>query len=460
MSPLTRRRPRRWPWLVAAAALAALAYFIAPAFEWRAPRIELSPDGPYLGGAGLVLQVREEGRGLRRLEVVLVRGGERVVLARRDYDRPVSEDRLEIQAADWRGRLEEGPARLVVIAVDRSLWGWGRGNRARLERPLTVDFTPPQVSPVHVPYYVNLGGSGLVIYRASDAQASELRLAGHVFPAVGGWQGDPHTFAAVFTHPVDAPATARPVIVARDAAGNIARLEVGYRLKPRRYRRRDIRISDGFIRRKVLPLLGGRGTGEDPVRAFLAVNRDLRAANGETLRRLTSRGSPRKLWEGAFLQLPNSKVEARFADRRRYLYRGREIHRAMHMGFDLASVRRVPVPAANHGIVVFAGALGIYGNAVVLDHGLGVYSLYAHLSSWSVRPGQRVARGETLGRSGETGLAGGDHLHFGVYVWGVPVLPVEWWDPHWMRDAVEGPLADLRTLGQAVAAQQPPGGSD
>jgi len=73
---------------------------------------------------------------------------------------------------------------------------------------------------------------------------------------------------------------------------------------------------------------------------------------------------------------------------------------------------------------------------VILDHGMGVQSLYAHLSSISVKAGDMVDKGRELGRSGMTGLAGGDHLHFTMLVNGQMVNPVEWWDPQWIRDRI------------------------
>ena len=87
-------------------------------------------------------------------------------------------------------------------------------------------------------------------------------------------------------------------------------------------------------------------------------------------------------------------------------------------------------------MVVFADFLGIYGNCVILDHGLGVQSLYAHMSTIGVKVGDSVTKGQELGRTGSTGLAGGDHLHFTMLLQGVPVNPVEWWDPHWLQDRV------------------------
>ena len=92
--------------------------------------------------------------------------------------------------------------------------------------------------------------------------------------------------------------------------------------------------------------------------------------------------------------------------------------------------------ASNRGVVLLPTYLGIYGNCVILDHGLGVQSLYAHLSTIDMKEGETVEKGQTIGRTGSTGLAGGDHLHFTMLVNGVAVNPVEMWDPHWMEDRV------------------------
>ena len=93
--------------------------------------------------------------------------------------------------------------------------------------------------------------------------------------------------------------------------------------------------------------------------------------------------------------------------------------------------------AANSGRVAFEGDLGIYGNCVLVDHGLGVTSLYGHLSRLDVAAGDRVSRGQTLGLSGDTGLAGGDHLHFAILVGGTYVDPLEWWDAKWVQTHVD-----------------------
>src|SRR4030095_6630855 len=139
-------------------------------------------------------------------------------------------------------------------------------------------------------------------------------------------------------------------------------------------------------------------------------------------------------------------VESAFADHRTYLYNGKEVDQQVHLGFDLASVTNNPIVAANRGKVLFADELGIYGNCVIIDHGMGVQSLYGHLSSIEVKAGQDVEKEQTLGRSGITGLAGGDHLHFTMLVNGHMVNPVEWWDSHWIEDRL---LRKLRAVGSS-----------
>jgi len=183
-------------------------------------------------------------------------------------------------------------------------------------------------------------------------------------------------------------------------------------------------VSDAFFKRVVPPILEARlphasvGTPEQRLEAFLRINGDVRRANDTQIEELARTTSPEKMWRAAFTRMGRAKSEAVFADHRTYVYGGREIDQQVHLGADLASTRGAAVTASNTGRVVFAGVLGIYGNCVVIDHGMGVQSLYAHLSSVTVEAGDRVNRGETIGRSGSTGMAGGDHLHFAVLVAG------------------------------------------
>jgi murein DD-endopeptidase MepM/ murein hydrolase activator NlpD len=200
-----------------------------------------------------------------------------------------------------------------------------------------------------------------------------------------------------------------------------------------------VELSEAFLNKVVpeimsqTPELQDRGNLLDN---YLAINRDLRQKNAEALLELAQKPGQEMLWSKPFVAIPNGKVMAGFADSRTYLHQGNVVDRQTHLGYDLAVTRRAPVPAANDGIVALARYFGIYGNAVVINHGCGIMSLYGHLSNIGVTPGQKVARGDTIGQTGETGLAGGDHLHFAVILNGLPVNPVEWWDGHWIADRI------------------------
>ena len=243
-------------------------------------------------------------------------------------------------------------------------------------------------------------------------------------------------------------------VFARDPAGNETRVDLDHRTFPKNFRRRRITVGDDFIQR-VVPAIAEQSDAarallsnvpeDDLVTRYVRINTDLRQENAEYLLALAEKTEPRLLWQGPFRQLGNSQVESGFADHRTYLYDGREIDQQVHLGFDLAATANVAILASNHGVVIHADFLGIYGNCVVVDHGMGLQSLYAHLSSIGVQVGDAVAQGQEIGRSGMTGLAGGDHLHFTMLLHGRPVTPIEWWDPHWVEDRVARKIARANT---------------
>jgi murein DD-endopeptidase MepM/ murein hydrolase activator NlpD len=197
---------------------------------------------------------------------------------------------------------------------------------------------------------------------------------------------------------------------------------------------------------------------DDLVQGYLSVNRDLRKSTEMRLRDATRQSDPVPHWQAnGLLRMPNAAPLSGFADRRTYKHNGAVIDHQTHLGFDLASLKLAAVPAAAAGRVAFVSPLGIYGTTVVLDHGLGLFTLYGHLSTTTVDPNAMVARGDTIGKTGETGLAGGDHLHFSVMIHGIHVDPVEWWDPHWIHDHVDARLAEFpRVPAPAPPAPQNP----
>jgi murein DD-endopeptidase MepM/ murein hydrolase activator NlpD len=445
--------------LVAAVGLLALVFTKAEPF---APTAELATPVDVVGHATPIhLVARDRGTGLAHVEVRLVGSGDAppVVVAERDFPK-VSwngsgrhEATLDLTLDAARAKLPEGPAELQVWVRDYSwLAGFRRG--PRLTQRVIVDLTAPTLEVLSQQHVVRLGGSECAVYKVgSDTAESGVAVGGEFFPGDALFT-DRALRAALFAVPQDSPLSTAPNVVVSDPAGNKRTTKLDVDLRSRRFAEKTLPLSDDFLAKKVPDLLQANGLDPsgDLVEGYLRINRELRATTEERVRAICRESAPEPLWQGAFLRLPDSAPLSGFADRRTYLYRGNPIDHQTHLGFDLASLRGAVIPAGNTGVVAFAGALGIYGNTVILDHGIGLFSLYGHLSEVSVAKGARVARGDPIGKTGDTGLAGGDHLHFSIMVRGVHVDPVEWWDAHWIHDHIEARLA---TYPRAPAGGSP-----
>ena len=243
---------------------------------------------------------------------------------------------------------------------------------------------------------------------------------------------------SLFAFPWDLPADTMPFFFAKNP-GAESKATFWYKVFPKKFRTRDLEIDDKFLE-KVVTQIDPMGSG-DLLPRSLKINSELRKKNNQTLADLRLKTADHFLWTGPFLQLANSKVESQFADKRSYIYKGKKIDEQVHLGFDLSVTQHVAVSAANDGKVVYADDLGIYGNCVVVDHGYGLQSIYGHLSELGVKVGDMVKKSQSLGKSGSTGLAGGDHLHFSMQVDGVQINPVEWWDDHWIHDRIRSKLS-------------------
>lgn len=407
---------------------------------WRqsvpVPRVTGTPP-PQVGTKTPLTFVVEAARGAVALaEVRLVQGGAPVVVARKEQP---DSARVELSVTlDPASGVREGPATLEVWSRDNFWRPLPATPRAGASHQVTVDFTPPKLELVATTPYLAPGGAGLVVIRAGDAVRADTRIGPLSFPTFA--LGPPGTRVGLFALPYDYARSTALAITAQDEAGNSASRGIGAEVLPRRFRRDTIELSEAFLQTKVPELLPKHPPSQSLVDGFLVINRDHRRQAEEEKRRLAAKTADRPLWEGSFLQPKNTKVFSNFAETRVYRYKGRDVDTQVHFGYDLASTKQAPVPAANRGVVVFAGPLTIYGNAIVVDHGLGLMTLYGHLSATSVKVGDRVDRGQEIGRTGTTGLATGDHLHYEVLVHGVSVTPLEWWDAKWIQDRIVGPL--------------------
>ena len=349
--------------------------------------------------------------------------------------------------------LQQGSAKVVIVATRTSFLRL-RDVTTEASKEFQVRLEPPRIAVLSTKHYLNHGGAEFVVYRATPGDVESGVRVGNIeyrgYPASGA--GIPNADAtlkvAFFALLHDQPLQTPVVAFARDAAGNEAHTSFIDDVFDKPFRKSRIPVDDRFFGRVVPDILSHSpdvkvdAPASDLLAGFLKVNGEVRRLNGEHIASLVKDSPAQLLWSGPFVQLGNSQVEAAFADARTYVYNGKDVDLQTHLGFDLAVTANVPVLAANAGKVINADWLGIYGNCVILDHGMGVFSLYGHLSSIDVKAGDTVTKGQTLGRSGMTGLAAGDHLHFTMLVAGHPVNPVEWWDAHWIQDRVVRKLVE------------------
>ena len=418
------------------------------------PEIRIATERPAIGSSNRIdVSVVEPRRGLGKVRLTLVQGENSIELARDDGAAPAvwklwqkGPETVELSAVVGRGApdwLREGEATLRVVA--ERLEGPLRSvDPSVVETTLPVRFRPPALSMLSGPLYVRQGGSGLVVFRPGPTSVRSGIVAGDAvfpsYPLPGATSGER---VVLFGVPWNVASIGDVKLFAEDDAGNVAMKQAPDLLKASPPRRDTIGITDTFLER-VVPAIVSQTPELDPdepfLEAYLRINGELRRANRQFLAELAGKSVPQPLWQGRFVQLPNSARKASFAETRRYLYRGSAVDEQTHLGLDLASTSRALAPAPNAGVILYAGFLGIYGNVVVIDHGLGMMSINAHLSSIAVAEGQRVERGAAIGRTGATGLAGGDHLHLGIFIQGTAVDPIEWLDGTWIENNIASKL--------------------
>lgn len=385
----------------------------------------------------------DEKSGLRQVRAWVRQGEKSTPLFSEDYPgRGTNRREVNLMLEPKSLGLADGAATLIVAAQDHSLKNF-KGNSVFREVPVAIDTEAPRLDILSTQHNVNRGGVGVVAYRLSEPPAlTGVTVGDRFFPGYPESSGGAGAHVAFFAIPHDAPAAPAFSLSARDAAGNEVRRAFPVRVLGKVFPADIINISDRFLEAKIPEFAAADPSlPADPVAAFLVVNREWRARDHKRIREACASSSSTRLWSGPFLQMPNTKNMAGWAQARTYKHNGQVIDHQTHLGLDLASTAGAPVPAANAGTVAFSGDLGIYGQAVIIDHGQGISSLYGHLSSIGVRQGELVARGAAVGASGQTGMAGGDHLHFSVLASGTFVSPAEWLDAHWIADNVEIRLA-------------------
>ncbi|WP_040365803.1 M23 family metallopeptidase [Desulfuromonas acetoxidans] len=405
--------------------------------DTAAPELSLDPPaGSIQKNSVLTLTLDDATSGLARVEVKILQQGKEIPVLKKDY--PLETFQVREQLPMGNLLLEDGPLTVEITAADRAIYHFGKGNIATATISLTRDSRPPIISVHSVAHNLNQGGAGLIAYSVSEpVTRSGIQIGEAFFP---GYEQPSGVYLCLFAFPYNVDSEEVPRLIAEDQAENIGMGGFYYHLNRKNFRSDKIGISDGFLNRKMPQFQHLFPDAATPLDVFLKVNRELRPKNRARLRDIGHDTATQFVWTKSFLRQPNAANRAMFGDRRAYIYNGNKIDNQTHLGIDLASIARADVPASNTGRVVFADFMGIYGQCIIIDHGLGLQSLYAHLSRMDVQVGDQVERGQIIAKTGATGLAGGDHLHFGIVISGIPVNPIEWWDHNWVTNNITSKL--------------------
>jgi hypothetical protein len=428
-----------------------LVWFLIVRFEGEKPFIHIRLQTAAVGSSQEIpVIVSDLKSGVRTIWIAVLKDGEESVLFdkrfvsdARDRQNKVS---LNVNIEPRKMNLSDGPAVLRVVARDNSWRAWWHGNMAYLEKRITIDTQAPEVNVLSRSHYLRQGGAGLVIYRLSEpCQTSGVIVEDNFFPGYAGYFRDDKIFLAFLGLPIDQGPDTNIYLSATDLAGNRTDAGLAYHIRSKRFKSDTVTITDKYLKRK-MPTLKIESAQQEQIpliEKFVLANSGLRQDNFQKVAEFGYRSTKDFHWQGTFLRLPKSARMSGFGVNRDYRYNGDLIDRQVHLGID-----RSPVPAANHGKVLFAGTLGIFGNTIIIDHGLGLLSMYSHLSRMMVDEQQIIKKGEIIGRTGMTGLANGDHLHFAIFIRNTFVDPLEWWDAAWIENNIMAKIKQVKSEWQ------------
>ncbi|GAB6074174.1 M23 family metallopeptidase [Nautilia lithotrophica] len=407
--------------------------YFSPMFEKKPPVIDVESNGFTNLKKPLKVILKDES-GIKYYRVTMIAGGNVTELATLTDPSMGKEVILNIKLPKTTAK----EIRINIAAVDNSKWHFFAGNESKKSIILKVDTIAPLTEIINNSYAIGNGGSAAAVVKVSDENLKDKYIlvnGKYRFNLTPFVKKD--YYVALIAWPVKEK-TFDAELVAEDMAGNVVKEHIPYYWRKYRYPKAKINISDKFINSVAKRVLEKMDIPipNDPVSIFKKINENVRAINEKQIYDITSKIYEDKINSfsiARFNPLPGSAVRAYFGEQRTYYYKGEKISSAIHKGIDLAKIKRAKIYASNFGKVVAEKYIGIYGNTLIIYHKLGLYTLYGHTSVFKVKVGDNVRRGQVIARTGATGAVFGDHLHFGVYVQGYAVNPIEWMDPKWIK---------------------------
>ena len=410
-------------------------------FERNAPKVMLNKEINWNLKKPIKVKITDDS-GVKFLRATLSDGKNSILLIKKLLSPSKKEVSIDIKFPRTGFVTNKKYFELTIEVTDSSKWNFFSGNQIIKKSIIHVDTRRPELYIINNSYKIIRGGVATVVFKAYDENLKDLFIKtnfGKVFRPTPFYKKG--YYISLLAWPSDKKSF-KATIVATDKAGNTAKNRIKFYLKAKRYRVSKIKLKDSFLNGKITELAEENSNNAEnmsKIEKFKFVNEILRAKNEQIIENITSKAPSSMIKNfkmNPFYPLKNAAAVASFGDHRFFKYQGNLVSESYHLGLDLASISEANIISSNGGTVVFAKYNGIYGNNIIISHGLGVYSLYGHCSSMLVDEGEKIKAGQVIAKSGMTGLALGDHLHFGILVQGVEVRPEEWMDTNWMKDNI------------------------
>jgi len=412
--------------------------YTSPMFERNAPKIDIASKIDWNLRAPLKLNLSDD-TGIKFVRITLSDGKNSIEIMKKLYTNIVKNQQVDIKFPKTGFTSTKKNFKLLINVVDGSKWNFFSGNSAKKVVSIKIDRIRPELYVISNSYKINKGGVASVVFKAKDTNLKDLYIQtnfGKIFHVTPFYKKD--YYISLIAWPVQVKKF-RATIVATDDAGNITKVPIRLFYRNIKFRVSKIKLKDNFLDGKVSDLIAEYKpelSDASKIKKFKYINENLRDINEKIIQKYTAATDTKMIdnfYQNKFYPLKNGAKVASFGDHRYYSYKDKQISEAWHLGIDLASIAEAKIRTKNNGVVVFANSNGIYGNNLIIYHGLGLYTLYGHCSSFLVNKGDQVKAGQAIANTGSTGLALGDHLHFAVLVQGIEVRPIEWMGKSWMR---------------------------
>ncbi|HFU75940.1 MAG TPA: M23 family metallopeptidase [Arcobacter sp.] len=428
--------------------------YLSPQFEQNKPEITLKSNSFWNLRDKLKITIFDDSP-IKYYKVIFKDNSKEIVLDEKVLNSSTSSVELQLDPPKLDMFYKGEDIQIIVEAIDSSKWNFLNGNTNKVSFDLKIDKKKPIANVVANSRYIKQAGSAIVVVKVADENLKEAYID---FSGKAKYKLTPfykeNYYVAIIPWDININFNefTQVTLVANDMAGNISQAKIPFYIQRFKVKYDNINISEKFINQVSTNVLKqmGENVPSNLKERFIKQNHDLRAKNIETIKQIALKNISNEIITDfkikPFKRLRGSKTAAGYGERRSYFLNGEKIDEAWHLGIDWASVRQASIKASNSGTIIFNNYLGIYGNTLIINHGMGLASLYAHTTNQFVTNGDTIYKNSKIATTGISGAVLGDHLHFGILVQGIEVNPIEWMDKNWIKTRIFDILKDAKKI--------------